>query len=387
MKLLFASDSFKGSLSSQQTALLLTEAAHRVWGDAVRCESLPMADGGEGTIEAIIEARGGHYIPMRVEGPLGTEVQAGYGCISAPTSEQGGEAIIEMARASGLPLVPPALRNPLCTSTYGTGQLIRDALDRGFRRLYIAIGGSATNDGGMGCMRALGVRFLDSEGTELAGRGEDLERLCTIDTTQLDPRIGSCQLVVMCDVDNPLCGPEGATHTFSAQKGATPAVQERLERGMQHYRDVIISHSGINPDTIPGSGAAGGLGAALLVFLGAKLLSGIEAVLEATRFDQRLQGVDLVITGEGRTDWQSCRGKVVQGVGDHCLRHQIPAIALVGSTGPGAEEVLRHGITRIVTTAPEGMPLTEAMARAEELYLGAAIGMFEAYGIDYHSNF
>ncbi len=224
-------------------------------------------------------------------------------------------AIIEMALASGYALVPSEKKNPLYTSSYGTGELIRDALDRGFRDITIAIGGSATNDGGMGCMRALGIRFLNREGRELMGNGSDLEHLAEIDDSGLDSRLADTRFTVMCDVTNPLCGEQGATYTFGPQKGGTPEVLERLERGMENYRDILIRTYGINPDTIPGSGAAGGLGAALLVFLRAELRSGIETVLDLIGFDSRLEGVSLVVTGEGCTDWQSCYGKVVPGSG------------------------------------------------------------------------
>lgn len=371
MKLLFASDSFKGTLSSRRTAELLTLAAREVMGDDVDCDSVLMADGGEGTTDAVIEVTGGARVSVSVEDPLGEPVEACYGIIDRES------AIMEMSTASGLTLIPVAQRNPLKTSTYGTGQLILDALNRGIRHFYIAIGGSATNDGGMGCLRALGARFLDASGNELLGRGEDLASVASIDLRGLDKRIAKTCFTVMCDVTNPLCGPQGATYTFAAQKGATPEMQEILERGMENYRQVIVRQIGIDPNDMPGSGAAGGLGAALLTFLGAKLCSGIETVLQLTHFDDRMKTADLVITGEGRTDWQSCFGKVVQGVGDHCKRFGVKAIALVGCKGPGAEQVLDHGIDRIVETCPEGMSVEEAMCRAEELYRDAAIALMK----------
>ena len=285
-------------------------------------------------------------------------------------------AIIEMALASGYALVPAEKRNPLYTSSYGTGELIRDALDRGFRDITIAIGGSATNDGGMGCMRALGVRFLDRAGRELMGNGSDLGRLAAIDDSGLDPRIADAVFTVMCDVINPLCGENGATYTFGPQKGGTPEILECLERGMENYRDILIRTYGMNPDTIPGSGAAGGLGTALLVFLRAQLKSGIETVLDLIEFDRRLKGVSLVVTGEGCTDWQSCYGKVVQGVGDRCRKHNVPAVALVGGMGEGAEQIYEHGIRSIVTTVNGIMPPKEAFKNAEILYYQAALRLF-----------
>ena len=281
-----------------------------------------------------------------------------------------------MALASGYALVPSEKKNPLYTSSYGTGELIRDALDRGFRDITIAIGGSATNDGGMGCMRALGIRFLDREGRELMGNGSDLEHLAEIDDSGLDSRLADTRFTVMCDVTNPLCGEQGATYTFGPQKGGTPEVLERLERGMENYRDILIRTYGINPDTIPGSGAAGGLGAALLVFLRAELRSGIETVLDLIGFDSRLEGVSLVVTGEGCTDWQSCYGKVVQGVGDRCLRRRVPAVALAGGMGEGAEQIYQHGILSILTTVNGFMSAEDAFANAETLYYQAALRLF-----------
>ncbi|MBR3367749.1 MAG: glycerate kinase [Lachnospiraceae bacterium] len=372
MKFLFASDSFKGTLSSRQTVELLTRAADKVFGDmgAVECSGVPVADGGEGTVDAVIEAEGGEKIYVTVCGPLGSPLKAYYGSFG------GNSAVIEMAAASGLPLVPMEQRNPLHTTTYGTGELIRDALDRGYGEISIAIGGSATNDGGMGCARALGVRFLDAEGRELEGKGEDLEKVHAIDVSGLDPRVKDAKITVMCDVTNPLCGPDGATYTFGAQKGATPEIQERLEAGMCNYRDVIRKQFGIDVDEIPGSGAAGGLGAALKVFLGGEMRSGIETVLDLIGFDQRLEGVDVVVTGEGRTDWQSCFGKVMQGVGEHAAAKGVVAVGLSGSLGRDADRIFDHGIASLMTTVDAPMPLEEALGRAEELYYLGAVRMF-----------
>ena len=369
MRLLFASDSFKGTLSSRQTAELLERAALEVFGE-VTCDRVAVADGGEGTVDAVVEAEGGQLVTVPVHGPLMGEVQASYGVLP------GGRAVIEMAAASGLPLVPTELRNPLLTTTFGTGELIRDALDRGMTDISIAIGGSATNDGGMGCVRALGVRFLDAEGCELEGCGRDLEHVVRIDFSGLDPRIAGATITVMCDVTNPLCGLDGATYTFGAQKGATPQMQERLEAGMRTYRDVIRAQFGVDPDTLRGGGAAGGLGTALCVFLGGEMRSGIDAVLDLVHFDERLQGVDLVVTGEGRTDWQSCFGKVMQGVGERSRKAGVPAVGLCGSLGKGADQIFAHGIESLMTTVDGPMPLEEALDRAEELYYLGAIRMF-----------
>ena len=369
MKLLFASDSFKGSLTSEQTAELLKKAAFEVFGP-VETGSVPVADGGEGTVDAVVAAENGEMIETQVHGPLMESMNAAYGKLDE------NRAVIEMAAASGLPLVPVEKRNPLFTTTYGTGELIRHALDSGFTDISIAIGGSATNDGGMGCVRALGVKFLDENGKELGGFGEDLEKVSRIDVSGLDPRIRETKITVMCDVTNPLCGENGATYTFGAQKGATPEIQERLEKGMRNYRDVIIRQFGINPDEIQGGGAAGGLGTALMVFLGGEMKSGIETVLDLIDFDTRLEGVDLVVTGEGRTDWQSCFGKVMQGVGDRARAKGVSAVGLCGSLGKDYDRIFGHGIESLMTTVDAPMPLEDALLRAEELYYLGAVRMF-----------
>ena len=369
MKLLFASDSFKGTLTSDQTVALLARAARAVFGD-IEYSGVPVADGGEGTVDALVAAEGGEWIEAEVHGPLMEPVVARYGRLDAR------RAVIEMAAASGLPLVPPNKRDPLVTTSRGTGELIRHALDRGFTDLSVAIGGSATNDGGMGCMAALGARFLDADGRALKGRGADLERVRRIDLSALDPRLTSCRITVMCDVSNPLCGRDGATYTFAAQKGATPPIQRRLEAGMVNYRDVIRRQFHVDPDAIRGAGAAGGLGAALTVFLGGEMKSGIDTVLDLIDFDRRLEGVDLVVTGEGRTDWQSCFGKVMRGVGERARARGVIAVGLSGSLGRDAAQIFDHGIASLMTTVDAPMPLEEAMDRANELYYLGAVRMF-----------
>ena len=369
MRFLFASDSFKGTLSSEQTVRLLAKAAEEVFGE-IEYSGVPVADGGEGTADAVVAAENGEWITAEVCGPMMEKITARYGRLDER------RAVLEMAAASGLPLVPIEKRNPLYATSYGTGELIRHALDQGFTDISIAIGGSATNDGGMGCARALGVRFLDSEGRELEGRGEDLEKVSAIDVSNLDHRISLSKITVMCDVTNPLCGPDGATWTFGAQKGATPEIQERLEAGMVNYRDVIRRQFGIDPDAIQGAGAAGGLGTALMVFLGGEMKSGIDTVLDLIDFDKRLEGTDLVVTGEGRTDWQSCFGKVMQGVGERAERKGVIAVGLSGSLGRDAAQIFNHGIASLMTTVDAPMPLEEALGRAEELYYLGAVRMF-----------
>ena len=369
MKFLFASDSFKGSLTSEQTISLLTKAANEIF-PGCECIGVPVADGGEGTVNAVVSAAGGKTITTKVHDPLMNIISAGYGLSDS------NKAIIEMATASGLPLVPEKLRNPLNTTTFGTGELILDALDRGCRDIYIAIGGSATNDGGMGCMRALGISFISSDGRELSGFGRELSEVAVIDTSGLDKRISECSITVMCDVRNPLCGKNGAAHTFAKQKGATTEITDFLEKGMCSFRDVILSQTGTDCDLIEGAGAAGGLGAALKVFLGGRMQSGIEAVLQLTDFDEKLKDADLVITGEGCTDSQSICGKVMMGVGLHSKKMHIPCIGLSGSLGEGAHMIYDYGISSLQSIADRPMTLEYAMENAAMLYYNAAVRLF-----------
>lgn len=369
MKFLFASDSFKGTLTSEQIIQLLTDSAHEIFPD---CETVgvPVADGGEGTAAAVIQAVNGTWRKVQAHGPLMEETEASYGIVHGDT------AIIEMAAASGLPMVPVEQRNPLHTTSYGTGEMIRDALDAGYRKLSIAIGGSATNDSGMGAMWALGIRFLDKNGQELMGYGADLEQVADLDLTGLHPAIVETQITVMCDVKNPLTGSEGATYTFGKQKGGTPEILDQLEAGMINYASVIREKMKIDVDQMAGSGAAGGLGAALRVFLHAELKSGIETVLDLIDFDGLLKDVDLVVTGEGRMDWQSAFGKVPSGVGMRCRKMGVPAVAIVGGMGDGADKIYDFGVDSIVTTINGAMDISEALDRAEELYADAADRLF-----------
>lgn len=365
MRVLIASDSFKGTLSSEKIIELLTASAKRVFPECETC-GVPVADGGEGTVEAVIGVMDGELRHLEVTGPLGESVQASYGVF-------GGEyAVIEMAAASGLPLVPAEKRNPLLTTSYGTGELLKDALEHGYRKISVAIGGSATNDGGMGAMRALGIRFLDRSGKELAGAGEDLGKVAEIDVSRIHPGVAGAEITVMCDVNNPLTGADGATYTFGKQKGGTPEILDVLEAGMKNYASVMRDRLSIDVEMKPGAGAAGGMGAALCGFLGANLKSGIETVLDLIGFDRLLEGVDVVITGEGRIDWQSAFGKVPSGVGLRCLKKGIPAVAIVGGIGDGAEKIYDYGIDSIISTISGAMDIAEAMERAEELYVSAA---------------
>jgi glycerate kinase len=381
MKIILASDSFKGSLSSERIVELLKQVIGEVFSD-VDTDGMLVADGGEGTMDLVVKELKGSYREIEAENPLGQTIRASYGLL--PDSL----AIIEMAAASGLPLVDAKLRNPLKTSTYGTGMLIRDALDQGVRKIVIAIGGSATNDGGMGAMSALGVRFLDENGNLLKGCGEELSRVHEIDISQMYPAVSKTIFTVMCDVTNPLLGKNGATYTFGMQKGADPAMLEVLEAGMEHYASVMEKKFGTHAALESGAGAAGGLGFALLAFLHAELKPGIETVLDMLHFDERLKGADLVITGEGRMDWQSSFGKVPSGVGKRCQKAGIPAVAIVGGLLDGYQEIYKSGICSIATTVNGIMELDDAIQRSEELYKDAAYRLLNAVkcGMEMHSD-
>lgn len=365
-RFVFASDSLKGTLSSADTARLLGAAAERHF-PGCSWTAVPMADGGEGTVDALVAACGGEKVDALVADPLGRPIEASYALLP------GGRAVIEMAAASGLPLLAPEERDPLATSTYGTGQLVADALARGARDVTIALGGSATNDGGMGLARALGARLLDADGQELAGRGSDLERVASVDLSGLSPALAGARFRMMCDVDNPLVGPEGASFVFSPQKGASPEVVRRLDDGMRNWARVLEETFGRGFD-VPGAGAAGGLGAACLALLDAEAVIGVARVLELTGFDALLASADLCVTGEGHADAQTARGKVVSGVAAACARRRVPCVAVVGGMSADAAEV--PGLSAMVPTAIDAMPLEEALARAEELYALAAERLF-----------
>ena len=372
MKFVFASDSFKGSLDSSRTAELLEAAAREVFGDA-ETVSIALADGGEGTADAVLASSDAKAVTVSVHGPLTDPADAVYALFDD------GRAVIEMASASGLTLVPEDRRDPLAATSAGTGELLLDALEKGARDISIAIGGSATNDGGMGFMRALGAAFFDEDGNELEGRGSDLAKVAHIDLSCLDKRLAEARLSVMCDVDNPLTGENGATYVYGPQKGADEAALAELERGMQNYRDRIYDLTGIDCDEVPGAGAAGGIGAALYALLGAELKPGIETVLDLTGFDKAIEGADMVITGEGRADFQSLRGKAMQGVAGRAKEKAVPVTAIVGSLGEGWEGLFSCGIEKIIPLAHGSISPEEAIERAEELYRDAALKFFRSY--------
>ena len=356
MRIVIAPDSFKGSLSALAVAAAMERGVRSVYPDA-EVVKVPVADGGEGTVEALVEATGGELRTERVRGPLGEPVEARWGVLGDRRT-----AVVEMAAASGLPLVPRERRDPRVTSTFGTGELLRAALDAGLRRAVVGIGGSATNDGGAGMARALGVRFMDAFGAELPEGGASLARLARIDVAGLDPRLSAAEILVACDVDNPLTGPRGASAVYGPQKGATPDMVAELDGALRRYAEVAREATSRDVASLPGAGAAGGLGAGLLFFTPARLRPGVEIVLEATGFEERVRGADLVLTGEGRTDFQTAMGKAPVGVAAAAKRHGVPVVCLSGGLGPGADDVLAKGIDALASAVPGPMTLEEAMA-------------------------
>ena len=375
MKVVIAPDKFKGSLTAPGAARAMARGVARAAPGAA-VDLVPMADGGEGTVESLVAATGGAFREAIVAGPLGEPVAARYGRLG-----DGRTAVIEMAAASGLVLVPADRRDPGRATTRGTGELLRAALADGARRVVLGIGGSATNDGGAGLAQALGVRLLDAEGRDLGPGGAELARLVRIDPSGLDPRLAGVEIAVACDVDNPLCGPRGASVIYGPQKGATPAGVAELDGNLEHFARVVARDLGVSIRDLPGAGAAGGLGGGLVAFAGGTLEPGVELVSRAVGLAGRLAGADLCLTGEGALDASSAAGKTAVGVARLARRLGVPTIALAGTLGPGVEAVLGEGITAYFSLCPGPLTLTEAVARvADFLALGAeqAVRAFRA---------
>lgn len=359
MKIIIAPDAFKESLSAPEAARAIETGLRRVLPDATLVR-LPVADGGEGTVQTLVEATDGRLVQTTVTGPLGTPVTACYGLLG-----DGRTAVIEMAAASGLALVPPERRDPSRTTSFGTGELIRHALDAGVRDFVIGLGGSATNDAGAGVIQALGARLLDAAGRTLGFGGGILDRVVRIDTDDLDPRLTACRFRIACDVDNPLVGPRGASTVYGPQKGADAAMVARLDANLAHYACCLQQAMGLDLAALPGTGAAGGLAVSLLAFCNATLEPGIELVLSALDFDRRITDADLVITGEGRFDAQSTHGKAVAGVAARVVRKQVPVIVIAGSLGDGYEKLFDAGISAVFACVPGACALEKALERAE----------------------
>ena len=349
-KVVVASDSFKGCLTSIQVADAVEKGIHANWPDC-QVMKLAVADGGEGTIEALLTTMGGSIVKVKVQDPLGRPIEAEYAIL------KDGTAVIEMSKASGLTLLHLSERNPLFTSTYGTGQLIADALHKGCRKFLIGIGGSATNDAGTGMLEALGYRFLDAEGNVLKGVGLSLEAIMTIDTSAAIPELKSAEFIVACDVESPFHGPKGAAYVYAPQKGATPQMVELLDNGLKHFADIIKGTTGKDISDMPGAGAAGGLGGAFKAFLNAELRKGAEMVLDAIGFDEIIRDADLVITGEGKIDSQTLNGKLPSAVAQRASARNIPVMAICGRT----EVESLPCFASICPVTPQEMSLEQAM--------------------------
>ena len=358
MKIVIAPDSYKESLSALEVATQIELGFREIFPNATYVK-VPMADGGEGTVQAMAEATQGRIIHKPVTGPLGQTVQGFY----ALTGD-GRMAMIEMAAASGLALVPPAQRNPAMTTSYGTGELIKAALDAGARHLIIGLGGSATNDAGAGMLQALGVKLLNADGQDIGRGGASLAQLAHIDSSGMDARLAECTIEVACDVDNPLTGPRGASAIFGPQKGASPAMVSALDAHLKHFAQLIQRDLDITVEHVPGAGAAGGMGAALMAFLQGQLRPGCEIIAKAVGLDSAVQGATLVITGEGRIDQQTIFGKTPFGVAHVARQHRVPVIGIAGSLGTNAHVVHDHGIDAIFSVLSRPCTIDDAVAEA-----------------------
>jgi len=356
MKIVVAPDSFKGSLTAVEVSDAIEQGVREIFPEA-EIVKIPMADGGDGTVQCLVNATGGEILKEKVTGPLGDEVLASYGILGDKKT-----AVIEMAEASGLTLVPENKRNPLITTTYGTGQLIKSALDQGCRKMIIGIGGSATNDRGAGMVQALGVKLLDREGKEIGFGGGELKKVFRIDTKYLDNRLSETKVLIASDVSNPLCGPKGAARIYGPQKGATPEVIKELDESLAYFAEIIKRDLNKDIKDIPGAGAAGGLGASLIAFLDAELRPGIEIMIEIVKLEQAIKDADLVITGEGKIDSQTIYGKAPIGVAKIAKRYNIPVIAVAAIIGDDADIVHQYGISSLISVSAQPMRLDESVS-------------------------
>lgn len=366
MKIVIAPDSFKGSLTALKVAEAIQKGIKNV-DENIETIIVPMADGGEGTVQALIDASGGKIIELTVHDPLFREIKSFYGIMG-----DGQTAVIEMSAASGLPLLKPSERNPLKTTSYGIGELIKDALKRGCKKFIIGLGGSATNDGGCGMAQALGVKFFDKDDNELGMGGGELSKIKSIDFSELDNRIMKAEFLAACDVDNPLCGEKGASEVYGRQKGASDDDVITLDKGLAHFAQIVKQQLNLDVKDVPGAGAAGGLGAGVMIFLQAKLERGIEIITKTTRLAEKMQGADLVITGEGQIDFQTAFGKTLYGVAQITQGKNIPLIVLAGSLGDGYKTLYGKGFDGIFSIIDKPMSLQDAIDNAALLLENAA---------------
>ncbi len=361
MKIVVAPDSFKGSLTAVEVSDAIGQGVREIFPEA-EIVKIPMADGGDGTVQCLVNDTGGEILRKKVIGPLGDEVLASYGILGDKKT-----AVIEMAEASGLTLVPENKRNPLITTTYGTGQLIKAALDQGCRKMIIGIGGSATNDGGAGMLQALGVKLLDREGKEIGFGGGELKEVFRIDTKYLDNRLSETKVLIASDVSNPLCGPKGAARIYGPQKGATPEIIEELDKSLAHFAEIIKRDLNKDVKDIPGAGAAGGLGASLMAFLDAELRPGIKIIIEVVKLEQAIKDADLVITGEGKIDSQTIYGKAPIGVAKIAKKYNIPVVAVAAIISDDADIVHQYGIDTLIKISEPPMSLAEPKPKKVQL--------------------
>ena len=366
MKIVIAPQGFKAGISGLEAAQAIARGVAAAVPEAETVLA-PVADGGDGTLNALVDGTGGEVFTSTVIGPLGQPLEARWGVMG-----DGSTAVIEMALASGLALVPQRRRNPRVTTTAGTGEMVKEALERGYTRIIVGLGGSATNDGGAGFASALGARFLDSDGRPLPPGGSALARLDRIDHSGLHPVLAGATIVAATDVTNPLCGPDGASAVFGPQKGATPEMVRELDAALVNYARVVARDVGRDVSEQPGAGAAGGLGAGLMAFAGATLQSGIDMVCEVLEFDALLQDADLVITGEGRADRSTIFNKAPVGIARHAHAHGVPTVLLAGSLGPGYEELYAHNVAAVVCIADRPMSFEQSLSRSGELLESAA---------------
>ncbi len=374
MKIVVASDSFKGSISSMEIANIIEREAMQIY-DNCEVVKLPIADGGEGTMDSLVYMAKGRYEDVEVSDPIGRKIKVKYGIINKNT------AVIELASASGLPLVVGKDRNPLVTSTYGTGEMIKIVLDKGYKKIILTIGGSATNDGGSGALEALGAVFYDENYHVIKAVGGTLDKIRYVDVEHIHPELANVEITIMCDVNNPLLGEKGATQVFGPQKGANKDDLIILENGLKNYVELLETIKTRNLRDIKGSGAAGGFSISLLAVANTKLESGIETVLDLIGFSDIVKNADLVITGEGRVDSQSVDGKVLSGIGESCKKYNVPVVAVVGGMGAGATEVYKCGITSIIPIINGFLEPDEAFANTKALLKDAVDRMFRLINI------
>ncbi|MBF6626411.1 glycerate kinase [Aerococcaceae bacterium zg-BR9] len=365
-KIVIASDSFKGSASSKEIGEYIAEGIRCVRPE-YNTEIYSIADGGEGTVDAILDVIKGEYVSLEVQGPLGKPVQAHYALV-----DEGKTAIIEMAEASGITLVDKNELNIMRASTYGTGQLIKDAIERGVSKIYIGIGGSATNDGGLGMAQALGFEFFDSKENKLSDGAVNLEKIVEIQSKNALPGLETVETIIISDVTNPLCGPNGASEIYGPQKGASVEQIKQLDRALSHYADVLEKEFGKKVKHLEGAGAAGGLGAGLMVYLNAKASRGIDTILNLIKIEEAISNADLVITGEGSLDGQSINGKAPVGIAKIAQKYGVPTIAIVGSKSRDIDAVYAAGISGVFDIINQPMSLEDAIHNTPQLVTAAA---------------